>query len=98
MAKQTETCAAENCENEFDKRTHNQIYCSTECCHVETNKKMKAAYHERVAIQRGKPRYCSQCEITKLSRYNTGKICGSCENANKQNNSDFLNRLVSITS
>lgn len=91
-------CAAEGCENTFEKRTHNQKYCSNECCQIETNKKMKAAYHERVAIKRGKARVCSQCQITKLSRYNPGRICGSCEEENRKTTTDFMTRIASVVS
>ena len=96
--KPLETCAAEGCENTFVKRTHNMKYCSNECCQIETNKKMKAAYHERIAIKKGKARVCVQCEVTRLSRYNPGRICGSCEEANKKTSGDFLSRFASIVS
>lgn len=59
---------------------------------------MKAAYHERIAIKRGKPRVCSVCQVTRLSRYNTGKVCGSCEAAAKEAKTDFAQRLSVIVS
>jgi len=71
-------CAREECGKGFTKTTHNQKYCSNECCRIETNRKIMEKYHERAAIRRGKKRVCRICE-TPLSRYNENKICGGCE-------------------
>lgn len=71
-------CAREECGKGFTKTTHNQKYCSNECCRIETNRKIMEKYHERAAIRRGKKRVCNVCE-TPLSRYNENKICGGCE-------------------
>jgi hypothetical protein len=76
-------CAREECGKEFSKTTHNQKYCTNECCRIETNRKIMAKYHERVAIRRGKKRTCSTCG-TPLSRYNENDICGACV-TNKRN-------------
>lgn len=92
------TCAAEGCEEQFIPRTHNQKYHSNDCCQIETNKKMKAAYHERIAIKKGKARVCAQCSVTKLSRYNPGRICGACEELNKKSSTDFMFRIASVIS
>lgn len=79
---ETFTCAREGCDNQGVKTTHNQKYCSSDCCRIATNAKIMKKYHERVAIKRGKKRVC-QCG-TALSRYNENKICGPCEMKNKQ--------------
>ena len=71
-------CARDVCENEYVPTTHNQKYCSNECLRIETNAKMIKKYHDRMAIKRGRARYCSECEV-KLSRYNVNSKCSSCE-------------------
>lgn len=71
-------CARGECNLPFVKVTHNQKYCTNECCRIETNRKIMEKYHERAAIKRGKKRSCSDCG-TSLSRYNEGKVCGACE-------------------
>lgn len=74
----TINCARQECGRPFSKTTHNQKYCSNECCRIETNRKIMEKYHERAAIKRGKKRACKECGGS-LSRYNEGKICGACE-------------------
>lgn len=73
-----DTCARETCSNQFVKKTHNQKYCSTQCCGIETNRRIMEKYHERAAIRKGKKRGCKSCG-TSLSRYNDSKFCGACE-------------------
>jgi hypothetical protein len=76
-------CARAECGKEFHKTTHNQKYCTNECCRIETNRKIMEKYHERAAIKRGKKRSCKSCGIS-LSRYNEGKICGACETRKRE--------------
>lgn len=97
MIGQLITCAREECEVEFHKATHNQKYCSNECCRIETNRKIMQKYHERAAIKRGKPRSCKDCG-TKLSRYNTANICGGCQTTKRQKDIDEAARLVASVS
>lgn len=78
MIGQLINCAREECKKEFRKTTHNQKYCTNECCRIETNRKIMEKYHERAAIKRGKKRSCKSCG-TSLSRYNETKYCGACE-------------------
>ena len=76
-------CARKECATPFVKVTHNQKYCTNECCRIETNRKIMEKYHERAAIKRGKKRSCKSCG-TSLSRYNEGKICGACETRKRE--------------
>lgn len=78
-------CARVECSEVSYKVTHNQKYCSNECCRIETNRKIMEKYHERAAIRRGKKRECHMCG-TSLSRYNDGKICGGCETRKRKEN------------
>lgn len=87
------TCAREGCSVVSRKTTHNQKYCSNECCRIETNRKIMEKYHERAAIKRGKKRSCKVCG-TALSRYNDGKICGGCETRKRTENTGEAARLV----
>lgn len=87
-------CARTECGKEFHKTTHNQKYCTNECCRIETNRKIMEKYHERAAIKRGKKRECKSCG-TSLSRYNEGKICGSCEISKRNENVGEAAALVS---
>lgn len=86
-------CARAECGKVFIKVTHNQKYCTNECCRVETNRKIMEKYHERAAIRRGKKRVCRTCE-TPLSRYNENKICGSCETRKRNENLGEVSALV----
>lgn len=70
-------CANQSCKKEFVPGTHNQIYCSSECCKIVTNENIKRKYHERKARLNGSERYCS-CG-TRLSRYNKYDLCSACE-------------------
>lgn len=93
----TVNCARKECGMEFIKVTHNQKYCTNECCRIETNRKIMEQYHERAAIKRGKKRVCKSCE-TSLSRYNINDFCGACETAKKEENSGEAHRLLASVS
>lgn len=71
-------CANKECGIEFNSKTHNQKYCSDECCRVATNKRIMEKYYEKKAIKNGAIRICAVCK-SQLSRYNQSKICASCE-------------------
>lgn len=90
-------CAREECSAAFTKATHNQKYCSNDCCRIETNRKIMEKYHERAAIRRGKKRLCDECE-TPLSRYNTDSICGACQTGKRKEDTgkafDMVNSVV----
>lgn len=91
------TCARPGCGVVARKTTHNQKYCSNECCRIETNRKIMKKYHERAAIKRGKKRTCKTCS-TPLSRYNEGDTCGSCETAKRNENLGEAAQLVASVS
>lgn len=85
-------CNNKECSKEFDSKTHNQKYCSDECCRVATNKRIMEKYYEKKAIRGGAFRACSKCKI-KLSRYNQSNICSSCE---KKINVTNKNKLIGM--
>jgi len=69
-------CAREECENTFIRKTHNQKYCSGECCRKATNDKIMVRYYENKRRRSGKKRLCT-CGAT-LSKYNMGDECSKC--------------------
>ena len=73
-------CANKQClsEKEFIPKTHNQKYCSDECCRIATNKRIMEKYYEKKAIRNGAPRGCRKCKA-QLSRYNESQFCSNCE-------------------
>lgn len=71
-------CARNGCEEEFSKKTHNQKYCSDECCRLATNERIMEKYYARRDQRQGKTRMCASCGKTKLSRYNDSQVCSSC--------------------
>jgi hypothetical protein len=85
----TETCAYKDCGKSFTKQTHNQKYCSDDCCRTATNLKIKEKYYENKERLRGKKRVCSRrgCSSS-LSRYNTKDVCQECvaKDGTKQRN------------
>jgi len=73
-------CAYEECNNEFEAKTHNQKYCSDECCKIATNLKIKEKYQNTKARRAGvkficKNRGCDQI----LNRYSSSEECESCK-------------------
>jgi hypothetical protein len=90
-------CSNKECAKDFDAKTHNQKYCSDECCRVATNKRIMEKYYEKKAIKNGALRKCKKCSI-RLSRYNQNKICSSCEkNINLKNKNTLLGMLDEIS-
>lgn len=73
-------CANPDCLNkkEFTPKTHNQKYCSDECCRIATNKRIMDKYYEKKAIKNGARRPCKICN-SQLSRYNKSILCAACE-------------------
>ena len=90
-------CAYVDCDNDFKPKTHNQKYCSDECCRTATNIKIKEAYYEKKARLAGKERVCKtkNCK-TKLSRYNETDICGPCEANELKKEKDAMLRGIGI--
>jgi hypothetical protein len=90
-------CSNSECAKDFEAKTHNQKYCSDECCRVATNKRIMEKYYEKKAIKNGALRKCKKCSI-KLSRYNQNNICSSCEkNINLKNKNNLLGMLDEIS-
>jgi hypothetical protein len=86
-------CANEACEKAFTPNKHNQIYCSSECCRVATNRRLLLRYYEKKARLQGKKRYCKRCGLH-LSRYNDQKLCSACQQVDQVNKRNALKRLV----
>lgn len=90
-------CANDGCDVAFQKKTHNQKYCSDKCCREATNRKIMERYYENKRLRSGAPRECTQCSAT-LSKYNLGKVCASCEAQIIQNGKAMLmNQIATIT-
>jgi predicted amidophosphoribosyltransferase len=54
-------------------------------------------YYENKAIRNGAYRACKKCSA-KLSRYNKGNLCSSCEkNINVSNRNSLLDRINEIS-
>ena len=88
-------CANKECvgEKEFSPKTHNQKYCSDECCRIATNKKIMEKYYEKKAIRSGQKRHCNKCNSS-LSRYNTSSICAKCEKNNSSSDRDKIIGMI----
>lgn len=70
-------CQNKDCGKEFSAKTHNQKYCSDECCRIATNKRIMEKYYEKKAIRNGSLRVCKKCS-SRLSRYNESDLCSVC--------------------
>jgi hypothetical protein len=71
-------CEREGCDNQYEKNTHNQKYCSRECLREASNAEIMKRYHERKSRRaKGSTRTCANC-TARLSRYNDGILCFSC--------------------
>jgi hypothetical protein len=88
-------CAYKPCKNKFEPRTHNQKYCSDECCKIATNLNIKKKYQDRKQRLAGKKRYCKNrgCEF-ELTMYNAGDICGSCLSKERENERQEVLRIL----
>lgn len=92
------TCAYAECGQEFTPKTHNQRYCSDECCRKATNARLMQQYYEKKARLKGHIRVCANPDCdTVLSRYNDGKTCLKCDAAKEQERRlELLSNLVGI--
>lgn len=88
-------CAYEECDNEFEPRTHNQKYCSDECCKIATNLKIKEKYYYKKARLAGVAFKCSNKGCNQvLNRYTSDTVCESCKAKKKaQDRNDILDML-----
>jgi len=88
-------CAYDQCDNEFTPKTHNQKYCSDECCRIATNQKLKEQYYDKKARLAGKKRICKTKNCgTSLSRYNEDMICSKCKAAKESAKKKELIEMV----
>lgn len=73
-------CEYSECESSFEKKTHNQRYCSDECCRLATNKRIMERYYEKKDRRNGASRKCKNtCCGARLSRYNEDDECSLCK-------------------
>ena len=86
-------CLNLECTLEFEPKTHNQKYCSDECCRVATNKRIMEKYYEKKAIKNGAPRKCKGCTAF-LSRYNTEMYCSKCIKSKHTKNKNSLMDII----
>ena len=92
-----EICARGGCEESYQRKTHNQKYCSDECCRLATNARIMEKYYARREQKSGKTRYCSKCKETKLSRYNDTTICSGCLSAKEVGmNNSVVSMLLDV--
>lgn len=77
------------CGNPFPFKTHNQKYCSKECCRIATNKKIMAKYYLKKQRLAGGLRLCFGCE-NQLSRYNSENFCTKCQLEEKKKKSGIV--------
>ena len=70
------------CKNDFEFKTHNQKYCSQQCCRVATNKRIMEKYYAKKARLSGAVRLC-KCG-SRLSMYSPDPICTLCYEASKK--------------
>jgi len=86
-------CASSECLIVFEPTTHNQKYCSSECCRIITNKRIMEKYYEKKAIRQGAVRACKSCK-SKLSRYNAAATCSICEKRKDEKNKKRLMGII----
>jgi len=73
------------CDNNFDTKSKNQIYCSIECRTEATKQKVVQRYKITKAKERvGKERRCAGGCNTLLSIYNDNNFCDTCLINNKK--------------
>ena len=84
------------CEQEFEFKTHNQKYCSNQCCRVATNKRIMQKYYEKRRRLAGEERLCAKCSAL-LSKYNSMEICSFCDRASvKEKTSDARREIANV--
>jgi len=88
-------CAYTECGHDFIAKTHNQRYCSDECCRLATNKRIMEKYYQRKERRKGGRRVCVTRECaTILNRYNDSEICALCLAKKDTQIKDFINSMV----
>lgn len=88
-------CAYDECGQEFLPKTHNQKYCSDDCCRKATNARLMKQYYEKKARRQGHIRVCSTSGCnTRLSRYNNTEECQKCASVAQSERRKQLFELV----
>lgn len=89
-------CAYDECKKPFEPKTHNQKYCSDECCRTATNIKIKEKYYEKKDRLAGKKRICKTkgCGL-ELVMYNQGNICNTCLSKEREKERQDLLSMIS---
>ena len=92
-------CAYAECDNEFEPKTHNQKYCSDECCKIATNLNIKKKYQEKKDRLAGKKRICKTKGCgQELGRYQENNTCHVCiAKEREQERQDLLGMLNGIS-
>ena len=88
-------CGYTECAKDFDSKTHNQRYCSDECCRLATNKRIMEKYYEKKERRKGGKRVCKNkgC-LTVLNRYNDLEVCAGCLVKNKSRNIQLIREVI----
>lgn len=90
-------CSNQECGEEFEPKTHNQIYCSDVCCRIVTNKKMMERYYAKRARKLGIDKTCITCRKDVISRYSEDVECSLCKmKKDSERNSIVKNRLANV--
>jgi hypothetical protein len=76
------------CKQPFEFKTHNQKYCSKECCRLATNKKIMQKYYIKKQRLAGAERLCAICK-NQLSRYNADSKCTMCQETERKNKANI---------
>lgn len=87
------TCARKDCTARFEKKKHNQKYCSSECCRIATNANIMAKYYENQARLAGVVRHCAGCSA-KLSKYNPDVVCSKCEAPQRSSDAERVRQYL----
>ena len=90
---ETRICEYDDCNEEYEPKTHNQKYCSDEHTRLATNKRIMEKYYEKKAIRSGIRRECSNGCGTVLSRYNDSDVCGLCDAKRRERLKSLLKEL-----
>lgn len=88
-------CGYTECGKSFTPKTHNQRYCTPECCRLATNARIMDNYYEKKARRQGFKRICRSTGCnTLLSRYNDGDTCQKCAGAEEAASRHELIRML----
>lgn len=82
------------CINTFERKTHNQKFCNSECTRLQTNANIMEKYYNNKRRKNGEVRICAECGITKLSQYNEENVCSLCEKKPEQKRSHEALRVM----